>query len=360
MGTTSYETVKVGVVGATGYVGAELVRWVSVHPAMELVGASSTTNAGERLSAHYPSLLGTAADVTLCGLEELVAAAPQLVFLAVPHTTAMDLAAPLLGANITVVDLSADFRLHDADLYPAWYGVEHRAPELLAQAVYGLPELTRDQIAAATSPALVACAGCYPTATALAATPALEAFSLVGPAIVDAKSGVSGAGRGLSATTHYCAADESVSAYKVGAHQHTPEMEQTLSDAAGAPVSVLFTPHLVPLKRGLLSTVYLTLSARPNGPAPSADTVYAAYESRYADEPFVTVLPYGQFPATGACANSNRAQVGVKYDERTGVLCVACAIDNLGKGAAAQGIQVANALLGLPEDTGLAGGGGVV
>lgn len=356
---------RVGVVGATGYVGAELISWISQHPNFDLVGATTTSQPGVTLGSLYPSALGTAADVTLVEMDSLLGASPELVFLAVPHTSAMALVPDLLDRGITVVDMSADFRLTDPLAYPTWYKVDHTAPELLGRAVYGLPELTRGALHGAS---LIACAGCYPTATALAAAPALATFGASGAVIVDAKSGVSGAGRGLSQATHYCATDESVSAYKVGLHQHTPEMEQTLTLVAGAPVSVLFTPHLIPMKRGLLSTVYIQPNNQPVSAATgessahvlTAESVYAAYAHRYADEPFVTVLPYGQFPSTSSCTNTNGAQVGVRFDERTGTIVAACAIDNLGKGAASQGIQVANAVLGLPETTGLTTKGGVV
>ena len=357
MAAHTVTAVRTAVVGATGYVGAELVRWIAQHPHLNLVAASSTTEAGQPLSSLYPSLTGTAADVTLCTYDELLAHNPELVFMAVPHTTAMQTVEHLLDLGKTVIDMSADFRLGDPAHYPQWYGVEHLAPHVLGIAVYGLPEVTRAELAGAK---LVACAGCYPTATALAAVPLLEQFTVTGPVIVDAKSGVSGAGRSASAATHFCAVDESVRAYKSTVHQHTPEMEQVLSGAAGWPVSVSFTPHLVPLKRGLLSNVYLSLSAGSAGIEPSPQSVHAAVAARYAAEPFVSVLPYGQMPATAAVAHSNRAQIGVAFDQRTGIAVVSCAIDNLGKGAASQGIQVANAVFGWPETTGLEAVGGVV
>jgi N-acetyl-gamma-glutamyl-phosphate reductase len=249
---------------------------------------------------------------------------------------------------VTVIDLSADFRLKDAATYEAWYGATHHAAGLLGEAVYGLPELMdRSELAGAR---LVACPGCYPTATALAAAPALTSgVATNSKIVVDAKSGVSGAGRSLSATSHYVAADESVAAYKVGGqHRHTPEIEQTLTEVAGRTIQVVFTPHLVPMSRGLLSTVYLDV---PSG-FTTADAI-ELYSAKYAGEPFVYVhTEPGAMPATAHVRGSNRAAIGVAVDERTSTLVATCAIDNLLKGAAGQAIQCLNAVLGYPETEG--------
>ena len=273
-----------------------------------------------------------------------------------PHTASLELTPGLLARGVDVIDLSADYRLHDPAVYEAWYATPHTSPELLSRTVYGLPELFRDGVRAlaarrrAGEAVLVAVPGCYPTATALAAAPALASGVATGDLVIaDAISGVSGAGRGCNARTHFCHANESVEAYGVAKHRHTPEIEQTLSEVAGREMSVVFTPHLAPLTRGLLSTVYLEAA-----PDATVEDVRAAYERAYEDEPLATVLPSGQMPATASVAGTARAQVGVALDARRRRTIVAsCAIDNLGKGAAAQAVQCANVVLGLPETTGL-------
>jgi N-acetyl-gamma-glutamyl-phosphate reductase len=338
--------VDVAVVGAAGYAGIEAVRLVLGHPRLRLTHVTSGADAGKAVSTVYPALAG-ATELTFVEPEAAaIADAAQIALLAVPHTAAIQLAVPLLAAGVTVIDLSADFRLTDAAVYEEWYGVAHGAPELLAQAVYGLPELGRMRLPGSR---LVACPGCYPTATALAAAPALEAqIASNSRIVVDAKSGVSGAGRSLTASSHYAAANESVRAYKVGGqHRHTPEIEQTLSLAAGRDIQVIFTPHLVPMTRGLLSTVYLDVAAGFT----TADAI-ALYKARYVDEPFVHVHDAGIMPSTAEVAGSNRAAIGLAVDERTNTLVVTCAIDNLMKGAAGQAVQCLNAVLGYPETMG--------
>lgn len=350
------ERVRACVVGATGYAGVELCRLVLSHPALELAMATDRKEAGTRLDAVYPSLAGCC-DVTLSLPEpDAIAGAADVAFLAVPHTASLELTPGLLARGVDVIDLSADYRLHDPAVYEAWYATPHTSPELLSRTVYGLPELFRDGVRAlsarrrAGEAVLVAVPGCYPTATALAAAPALASGVATGDLVIaDAISGVSGAGRGCNARTHFCHANESVEAYGVAKHRHTPEIEQTLSEVAGREMSVVFTPHLAPLTRGLLSTVYLEAA-----PDATAEDVRAAYERAYEDEPLVTVLPSGQMPATASVAATARAQVGVALDARRRRTIVAsCAIDNLGKGAAAQAVQCANVVLGLPETTGL-------
>lgn len=348
--------VRVCVVGATGYAGVEVVRLVLGHPNMELVMVTDRKQAGTKLCDIYPSLRGT------CDLElvqpdaEKIAACADIAFLAVPHTASLPLTPELLSRGVSVLDLSADYRLHDPAVYEEWYGVPHTSPELLNQTVYGLPELyradlevLRDRRTSGES-VLVAVPGCYPTATALAAIPALEAGVVVGDLVVaDAISGVSGAGRGCNTRTHFCHANESVEAYSVASHRHTPEIEQTLSDVSGRDMSVVFTPHLAPLTRGLLSTVYLEVSSDVE-----AKDIQSLYEQRYEDEALVSVLPQGQMPATASVVATARAQVGVALDaRRRHVLVASCAIDNLGKGAAAQAVQCANVICGLPETRGI-------
>jgi N-acetyl-gamma-glutamyl-phosphate reductase len=259
------------------------------------------------------------------------------------------MAPALLDAGVNVFDLSADFRLKDPAVFEHWYGAEHTAPELLSKAVYGLPELYRSQIVQAGKPALIACPGCYPTASALAAAPALAAgLTTPAPVVINAISGVTGAGRKATATTHYCSVDENVNAYGVTTHRHTPEIAQTFSIEAGRAVSVVFTPHLAPLKRGLLATATIALQAGVD-----AEVLEVAYLTAYSDEPFVRLLPAGTMPRTESVVGSNCAHVGIAYDAPTNTLVASCAIDNLGKGAAAQAIQCANVVFGFKETVGL-------
>lgn len=345
--------VDVAVVGAAGYAGIEVVRWVLGHPELRLACATSGADAGRRLDELYPALAGATDAVFVEPDVGSIAGSAHVALLAVPHTAAMAMVPGLLEAGVTVIDLSADFRLSDVGVYQHWYDTEHTAAGLLGEAVYGLPELDRSRLAGAR---LVAVPGCYPTATTLAAMPALAAGIATGSrVIVDAKSGVSGAGRGATAATHFCQVDESVVAYKVAAHRHTPEMAQSLSSAAGRPIDVLFSPHLVPMIRGLLSTVYLDVA-----PGTSEEQVREAYESAYGNEAFVSVKGAGLWPSTAEVAGTNRASVGLTLDESTSTLVVSCAIDNLGKGAAGQAIQCLNAVFGWPEDTGLSGVGPVL
>jgi N-acetyl-gamma-glutamyl-phosphate reductase len=345
--------VQVAVIGAAGYAGIEAVRLVLGHPRLSLTMATSAADFGRPLTSVYPALHG-ATDLSFTAPEpDEIADCAQVALLAVPHTAAMALVPALLERGITVIDMSADYRLKDASVYEAWYGAVHTSPELLASAVFGLPELDRSGLAGAK---LVACPGCYPTATVLAAFPALESGPAVGTRIVvDAKSGVSGAGRSATPGSHYVAVNEAVAPYKVGNHRHTPEMEQALSGAAGRELSVIFSPHLVPMTRGLLSTVYIDVEDNFN----TADAV-ELYRGRYHKEPFVHVHEAGAMPSTAEVRGSNRASVGVSVDERTNTLVAACAIDNLGKGAAGQAVQCLNAVLGYPETEGFDRPGPVV
>lgn len=336
---------RAAIIGAAGYAGAELTRLLLGHPEFELVRVTSGADQGRLVRDLYPGL----ADCVLAYAAhdaQAIAREAEVAFLAVPHTAAMAVAPALLEAGLTVVDCSADFRLHDPGLFTVWYAEPHTAPELLAEAVYGLPELWRDALPGAR---LIACPGCYPTATLLAAAPAVRAGIVTsGRVIVDAISGVSGAGRGLSAATHFVAATESVSAYKVATHRHTPEIAQGLTDLGLAAASVVFTPHLAPLDRGLLATVYLEVDA-----ALAPGEVQALYADAYAAERFITVCEAGLQPATGHVRGSNRAHIGVALDEASHTLIVTSAIDNLVKGTAGQAVQCANIALGFDESAGL-------
>ena len=329
---------RVGIIGASGYTGAELLRLAAAHPELDVVVATGDTQAGTGVAALYPSLGAAYPDLVLTAYDPAVCAGLDLVFMGLPHGASQGIVPELVGKVGHIVDLAADFRLTDPGLYPQWYGEAHAAPELLPDFAYGLPELFRDDIVAASH---VAAAGCYPTAAALALAPLVRA-GVVEPTgiIVDAASGVSGAGRPPKPTTTFCAVDEDFTAYGLLDHRHTPEIEQ----ATGA--SVLFTPHLAPMNRGILATCY----ARPTSPTSTAALLDLLGEF-YAAEPFVVVDSAS--PSTKATLGSNVAQLTARFDERTGWAVVIAAIDNLTKGASGQAVQCANLLLGLPEVTGL-------
>ena len=339
----------VAVVGAAGYAGIEAVRLVLGHPDMRLTMVTSGQDAGRGVADVYPALAGLTDAVFVDVDPEAIAQVADVALLAVPHTASMAITPALLEAGVRVVDASADFRLKDQNVYEDWYEVAHTAPHLLPEAVYGLPELDRSALADAR---LVAAPGCYPTASILAAMPALAA-GVADPSrvVIDAKSGVSGAGRTPSAATHFSAVNESLAPYKVTSHRHTPEIVQALSGIAGTDVKVVFTPHLVPMTRGLLATVYLELADGSRGL--STEDAIVLYSERYAGEPFVTVHPAGRMPATREVCGTNRAHIGLAVDARAGMLVVACAIDNLIKGTSGQAIQCANLMFGIDETAGL-------
>jgi len=331
--------VSVGIIGASGYTGAELLRLAALHPDLEVAYATGDSQAGTRASSLYPSLAAVYPDLVFEAYDAGRASGLDLVFLGLPHEASLLMAAELHGKVGCVVDLSAAYRLKDASLYPRWYGFTHEQPDLLAQAVYGLPELYRDDLPGAK---LIATPGCYVTAASLAVAP-LVRLGLIEPTgvIVDAASGVSGAGRALKHTSHFCTVDEDFSAYGLLDHRHTPEIEQV----TGA--QVLFTPHLAPMNRGILATCY----ARPTG-AVSTASLIESLSTFYAGEPFVVVRE--ESPSTKATLGSNTAHLTARYDERTGYVMVLCAIDNIAKGASGGAVQAANVALGLPETAGLA------
>jgi N-acetyl-gamma-glutamyl-phosphate reductase len=337
----------VGVLGASGYAGAELLRLLARHPDLDVAWAAGDASAGQPLVARYPGLRSAYGDLAFCSVDEGLSKGADLLFCALPHGRAAEIAPRAVTAAGVVVDLSADFRLRDPSAYPAWYGAEHPCPEELGAWPYGLPELHRDQLRGARR---VAVPGCYPTAALLALAP-LVAAGLVATdgIVVDAKSGLSGAGRSLTDANLFVQANENVAPYKVGTHRHTPEIEQELALAAGAPVTVTLTPHLVPASRGILATCYATLA-----PSAGDEELAACYAAAYGGEPFVDLLPPGAgWPATRAVATTNRAQVAAAADRRAGRVVAAAAIDNLVKGAAGQAVQCANLALGLPETAGL-------
>ena len=342
---------KAGVVGAAGFAGIETVRLVLGHPEFELVCATSNELAGRRIADSYPAFAGVT-DVAFSSHAQAPLASCDVVFLAVPHTAALAQVPALVEAGVAAIDLSADFRLKDPAVYEAWYGVPHTAPDLLARAAFGLPELFRSELEALVEArakgegVLVGCAGCYPTATSLAAAPAVRA-GLVGdgPIVADAISGVSGAGKKATERTHFCFADENLEAYGVASHRHTPEIEQIL----GLDNRLVFTPHLAPLDRGLLSTVTLPLGDKPVTQG-ELDQIYGDF---YADTPLVSVLTGGEQPKTASVAGTCRAHVAAVLNEHANVIVATGAIDNVGKGAAGQAVQCANVVFGLPEVTGL-------
>lgn len=346
--------IKAGVVGAAGFAGIELVRILLQHPSFELVAATSDALAGKPVASVYPGFAG-ATDLAFCHHDVDALAECDVAFLAVPHTAAISMAPGLMERGVTVIDLSADFRLKDPAVYEAWYKVEHTATDLLAQAAFGLPELTGDELAcaaadhAAGKTVLVGCAGCYPTATSLAAAPAVRSGLLAEGSVVvaDAISGVTGSGKKATERTHFCFANENVEAYGVATHRHTPEIEQIL----GIPGRLVFTPHLAPLNRGLISTVKIPLA--PGADLPTTQELVDAYQAFYADSPLVQVLPAGVMPKTSSVAGTCRAQVGVTVHETARMIIAVAVIDNLGKGAAGQAVQCANIVFGLPQQQGL-------
>ena len=330
--------VSVGIVGASGYTGAELLRLAAQHPDLEVLYASGDSQAGELASTLYPSLTVAYPGLVFQPFDETEVAGLDLVFLGLPHQASMAVAPTLHRRVGCLVDLSAAFRLRDAAAYPRWYGFEHDQPALLAEAVYGLPELYRSELKGAR---LIATPGCYVTAAALALTPLVQ-LELIEPdgVIVDAASGVTGAGRGLKHSSLFATVDEDFSAYGLLDHRHTPEIEQV----TGA--RVLFTPHLAPMSRGILATCY----ARPAASV-TTDRLLAALAGFYEGEPFVAVRSAS--PSTKATLGSNAVHLTARFDPRTGYVVVLCAIDNLAKGASGGAIQAANVALGLPETAGL-------
>ncbi len=340
---------RVAVAGGSGYMGAELLRLLLFHPSVAVVGVTSERFAGGRLDRSYPHLRGLT-DLEFHELDPAwLADVADVVFLALPHLESQRAVPVLRARGRKVIDLSADYRLRDAADYVTWYKAAHIDPAGLAEAVYGLPELHRKAIAGAS---LIASPGCYATGAILAMAPLLRmGLARLDGIVVDGKSGVTGAGaqgRKLDPMYLYTEANENVQAYAIGSHRHTPEIEQELSALAGAPVRVSFTPHLVPLNRGLFTTASVPLAA-----AMSTADLIGAYREFYAGEPFVRVLGEGERPATRAVAASNYCDVTVVADMRTARAICVSAIDNLGKGGSANGVQNLNVLCGWPERAGL-------
>lgn len=336
---------KIAILGASGYTGAELVRLLSRHSGVEIVAMTADRKAGEPFREVYPHLGQVSALPPLTRVEDVDWAGVEFVFCGLPHGTTQEIIAGLPD-HVRIVDLSADFRLYDLEAYKVWYGHEHRAPELQKQAVYGLTEIKRDAIRSAR---LVANPGCYTTAAELPLIPLLAADQIVRDnIIIDAKSGVTGAGRAPKEGTLYAEVAEGIHAYGIAKHRHGVEIDQELSEAAGEPVMATFTPHLMPMNRGILSTIYVSVK-----PGVTAEDLHRTLDSRYADEPFVGVLPIGETPATRHVRGSNYTLIGVVADRVPGRVIIVTALDNLVKGASGQAIQNMNVMLGLPETLGL-------
>ncbi|MGG6313249.1 N-acetyl-gamma-glutamyl-phosphate reductase [Paenibacillus macerans] len=340
------EKIKVAIVGSTGYGGVELIRFLWGHPGVEIVSVISASSAGKLLTDGFPHL----SEIIVQPLDGVnpqeIAAKAEVVFTATPSGVSGKLVPQLVEAGLKVIDLSGDFRIKDGKVYEAWY--KHEAPEaaLLEQAVYGLAEINGDEVKGAE---FVSNPGCYPTATLLGLIPALSA-GWIDPAsiIIDAKSGVSGAGRGTSLTTHYAEINENLKAYKVNKHQHIPEIEQMLSRIAGEPVTVTFTTHLVPMTRGIMSTMYAGLKG-----AYTEEDLIQLYRQYYEGRPFVRIRDNGKWPATKEVFGSNYCDIGFAADARTGRLTIISVVDNVVKGAAGQAIQNLNLMMGWEETTGL-------
>lgn len=336
-GSTSKK--RAAILGATGYTGVELLRLLAAHPFIDVVYATGDSQAGQRIASLYPNLAFAYPDLVAEEHDAARIAGLDVVFLCTPHESSLELVPELVGKVGVVVDLSAAFRLTDAAQYPTWYGFTHTHPELLSTAVYGLPEVYRSQLASAK---LIATPGCYVTAATLALRPLVSAGLIEHKGvIVDAASGVSGAGKALKASSMFCTVDEDFTAYGLVSHRHTPEMQQLIG------AELLFTPHLAPMNRGILATCY----ARPVSSASTTDDMLEALKSAYANEPFVVVSE--TIPSTKATLGTNAVHITARVDTRTGHVIVISALDNLTKGASGGAVQAANVALGFDETSGL-------
>jgi N-acetyl-gamma-glutamyl-phosphate reductase len=338
--------IKVGIVGGTGYTGVELLRLLVTHPEVEITAITSRSEAGKSVADIFPSLRGQL-DIQFSEPDLSILTTCDLVFFATPNGTAMTMVPALLDTGVKIIDLAADFRLKDPDEWQLWYGQKHSCPELLSDAVYGLPEMNRERIRDAQ---IVANPGCYPTATILGFLPLIEKGIVDGSnLIVDAKSGVSGAGRGAKVDTLLCEASESFKAYAVTGHRHLPEIRQALVVASGIPIGLTFVPHLTPMIRGIHATLYAKLN--------NADTTLAdiqkLYEDRYVEETFVDVMPGGSHPETRSVKGANYCRVAIHQPQNRDTIVVLSVIDNLVKGAAGQAVQNMNIMFGVEERAGL-------
>lgn len=336
--------VKIGIIGATGYAGLEIARILLNHPEAEVTAVGSVSFTGEELSRVYPSMLELLDD-KLCD-DKAVIDSSDVVFASLPHGLSEEIAAACYKAGKLFIDMGADFRLENEEDYAEWYGGSYADKDLHKQAVYGLPELFREEIKNAK---LIANPGCYPTAVALGLAPLIKNGMIdTNTIIIDAKSGVTGAGRGLTQNTHYPECNENFAPYKIAEHRHTPEIEQTLSRLSGKPSQVTFVPHLLPVNRGILSTIYCL-----NGKPVAADALHELYADFYKNEKFVRVMPLGEAASIRNVKYSNYCDISLHVDKRSGRIIVASAIDNMVKGAAGQAVQNMNLALGFKENMGL-------
>jgi len=339
--------IKVGIIGATGYAGVELLRLLAPRTDVEISVVTSRELAGVAVHSRFPNLRGHL-DLQFSAPDSDALQACDVVFYATPHAVAMNTVADLLSRGIKVIDLSADFRIQDIALWEQWYKTKHVCPELVADAVYGLPEVNRERIKSAQ---LIAVPGCYPTAIQLGFLPLLEnGLVETDRLIADAKSGVSGAGRKAAEDFLLCEATESIRAYGISGHRHHPEICESLNRYSESEIRLTFIPHLTPMIRGILATLYAPVKS---GVEVTLEQLQAVYEARYADEPFVDVLPQGEVPATRNVKGSNKCQIAVAYSEDTNTIVVLSAEDNLVKGASGQAIQNMNIMFGLDETAGL-------
>lgn len=343
--------IKAGIIGATGYAGAELVRILLSHPEAEIRWYGSKSYIDKPYREVYGNMFRLVEDI--CRDDNLNACAEEVdvIFTATPQGFLASVLTEELLEKVKIIDLSADFRIKDVETYEKWYQIRHNAAEFLEEAVYGLCEVNRDKIKGAR---LIANPGCYPTCSFLSIYPLAKAGLIdLSTLIIDAKSGTSGAGRGAKTDNLYCEVNENIKAYGVAAHRHTPEIEEQLGYVSGEKVVLNFTPHLVPMNRGILVTAYAALKKDEAGRIPGEDTLRRIYEDCYGEESFVRFLPEGDCPQTKWVEGSNYVDVNIKADSRTGRVIMMGAMDNLVKGAAGQAVQNMNLIFGLPEDTGL-------
>ena len=330
--------IKVGIIGATGYAGAELVRLLTAHKEAEIVWYGSRSYVGQEYAQIYQNMFQIVESSCLDDNMDKMADQADVIFTATPQGLCASLISEEILSKAKVIDLSADFRIKDVKKYEAWYGIQHPSPQFVEEAVYGLCEINRDQVTGETR--LVANPGCYTTCSILTAYPLVKEKMLdVSTLVIDAKSGTSGAGRGAKTPNLFCEVNESIKAYAVASHRHTPEIEEQLGYAAGEEIMVNFTPHLVPMKRGILATEYASLNKKADGTYPTAEEVKAVYDKYYAKEKFVRVLETGVCPETRWVEGSNYVDINFVIDSRTGRIILMGALDNLVKGAAGQAVQ---------------------
>lgn len=344
--------IRVGIIGATGYAGGELVRILLNHKDAKIVWYGSRSYIDKKYYQVYQNMFQLVDDICKDDNLEELAKQVDVIFTATPQGFLAGLLSEEILSQVKIVDLSADYRIKDVATYEKWYGIEHKSPQFIEEAVYGLCEINRDKITEKTR--LVANPGCYTTCSILTAYPMVkEGMIDVNTLIVDAKSGTSGAGRGAKVPNLFCEVNENMKAYGVASHRHTPEIEEQLGYAGNCQVTINFTPHLVPMNRGILATEYATLKRKPDGTLPTCEEVKAVYDKYYANEKFVRVLDKGSCPETKWVEGSNYVDINFVIDERTGRIIMMGALDNLVKGAAGQAVQNMNLLFGLPESEGL-------